>query len=194
MPSDTAAAPSSDFDLTNSRSNAAQSLAPIRILSLTGGGYRGLFTAQTLVSLCDAARRQEPLDKTFNVFAGTSIGGLLACALAVGVRPRRVLDAIDAHGPAVFKKKHAPSVRRMFFGNLYESDHLKEAIRACLGSHADTPICDIQAGLLVPAVNWVNGEVQFFMSGYFGKARASDATLLDVCLATSAAPTYFKPA
>ena len=31
------------------------------------------------------------------------------------------------------------------------------------------------------------------MSGAFGKAHASDATLLDVCLATSAAPTYFKP-
>ena len=34
---------------------------PLRVLSLTGGGYRGLFTAQVLVELCERARHPGPL-------------------------------------------------------------------------------------------------------------------------------------
>ena len=57
-------------------------------LDLTVGGYRGLFTAQVLVELCQQAARPGRLDKSFDVFAGTSIGGFMACALAIGVPPR----------------------------------------------------------------------------------------------------------
>jgi patatin-like phospholipase/acyl hydrolase len=60
---------------------------PFRVLSLTGGGYRGLFTADTLVDLCDRAGCAGRLDHTFDVFGGTSIGGLMACALSVGIAP-----------------------------------------------------------------------------------------------------------
>ena len=166
---------------------------PLRVLSLTGGGYRGLFTAQVLVELCDHARHPGPLNSSFDIFGGTSIGGLMACALAVGVPPRRVLDAIDANGPFVFVKKRQRTLRRAFFGTLYDADNLAKAIDDCLGRAARTKMKNIDAGLVVPAVDWEKGAVQLFMSGAFGKAHASEATLRDVCLATSAAPTYFKP-
>ena len=70
------------------RSSTAKANAPLRVLSLTGGGYRGLFTAQVLVELCQQAARPGRLDKSFDAFAGTSIGGFMACALAIGVPPR----------------------------------------------------------------------------------------------------------
>lgn len=173
--------------------DAAQVLRPFRILSLTGGGYRGLFTAQTLVELCARARHVGPLRDTFQVFGGTSIGGLMACALAVGVAPQRVVDAIDANGPQVFVKKRQRTLRRAIFGTLYDSDNLAKAIDECLGKHVRTKLKDIETGLIVPAVDWEKGMVRLYMSGAFGKMHASDATLKDVCLATSAAPTYFKP-
>lgn len=175
------------------RSRTAQVHAPLRVLSLTGGGYRGLFTAQVLVQLCEHARRTGRLDRAFDVFAGTSIGGLMACALAVGVLPRRVLDAIDAYGPRIFPAKRQRTLRRVLFGSLYDADHLAKAIEACLGrQHAQTLLKDVKKGLVVPAVNWVTGQTEIFMSGFMGKAHASDATLRDVCLATAAAPTYFR--
>lgn len=173
--------------------DAAQTHRPFRILSLTGGGYRGLFTAQTLVELCERARYTGRLDSTFDIFGGTSIGGVMACALSVGVPPRRVLDAIDANGPMVFVKKRQRTLRRVFFGTLYDSDNLGKAIDDCLGDQARTKLKDIETGLIVPAVDWEKGTVQLFMSGAFGKAHASGVTLKDVCLATSAAPTYFRP-
>lgn len=186
--------PDEGIVLPEPRSRAGDAYAPLRVLSLTGGGYRGLFTARTLVSLCRAARRDGALDTCFDVFAGTSIGGLMACALAVGVPPTRVLDAIDAHGPRVFRKPAGASIRRLFFGALYDADNLAKAIRDALGRHAHTRLSALERGLVVPAVDWIGGELQVFLSGWFGRARAADATLLDVCLATSAAPTYFDPA
>jgi patatin-like phospholipase/acyl hydrolase len=165
----------------------------LRILSLTGGGYRGLFTAQTLVALCKAARRNGPLNSSIDVFAGTSIGGLMSCALAVGVLPHRVLDAIDAYGPKVFERKRLPNLRRALFGTLYDKDNLARAIDDCLGDNARTSLANVERGLIVPAIDWVAGRVEIYKSAYFGKAHAADVTLRDVCLATSAAPTYFEP-
>ncbi|MFM9972808.1 MAG: CBASS cGAMP-activated phospholipase [Burkholderiales bacterium] len=180
--------------MPKSRGNTARANAPLRVLSLTGGGYRGLFSAQVLVELCEQAGRQGPLDHAIDVFAGTSIGGLMACALAVGVPPRRVLDAIDAHGPSVFPAKRQRTMRRIIFGTLYEANNLAIAVEACLGkTRARMKLKDIHRGLIVPAVNWVDGTTEVFMSAFLGKAHASDATLRDVCLATSAAPTYFPP-
>ena len=173
--------------------DSARANAPLRVLSLTGGGYRGLFSAQVLVQLCERARRSGPLNGAFDVFGGTSIGGLMACALAIGVAPHRVLDAIDAHGPRVFPRKRQRTLRRVLFGTLYEADHLARAVDDCLGRSARTKLRNVPTGLVVPAVDWERGCVELFLSGAFGKAHASDATLRDVCLATSAAPTYFRP-
>ena len=166
--------------------------APLRVLSLTGGGYRGLFTAQVLVELCDLARRQTRLDAAIDVFAGTSIGGLMACALALGVAPRRVLDALDAHGPSVFPPKRQRTLRRALYGSLYDAKNLAAAIDDCLGrDNAGLRLKDVKTGLIVPAVDWTRGRCVLFMSAFFGRRLASDATLRDVCLATAAAPTYF---
>ncbi len=173
--------------------NLAKSFGPLRVLSLTGGGFRGLFTARTLVTVCAQARHTGPLDKSFDVFAGTSIGGLMACALSVGVLPHRVLDAIDAEGATIFEPRKATTMRRALFGTLYDEGHLSKAIDACLGKRGATRMCDLDKGLIIPTVDWVNGQVKVLLSGFFGAAHASEATLKEVCLATSAAPTYFKP-
>jgi patatin-like phospholipase/acyl hydrolase len=182
------------FEVPEPRSSTAQANAPLRVLSLTGGGYRGLFTARTLVALCTQARKKGSLESSFDVFAGTSIGGLMSCALAVGVLPNRVLDAIDKHGGAVFAKRRGGSLRQLFFGALYDSDNLAKAVKECLGAHANTKLSSIDRGVLVPSIDWLSGQVEIFLSGYFGKARASDATLQEICMATSAAPTYFESA
>lgn len=166
---------------------------PLRALSLTGGGYRGLFTAQVLVELGRLSRHTGPLNQAFSLFAGTSIGGLVACALAVGTPPRRVLDAIDGHGARVFPPKVARTARKTIVGSLFDADALKAAILDCLGPWAYRPIADVEVGLLVPAVNWTTGRTHLFMSRPLGARFASDTPLSDVCLATSAAPTYFEP-
>lgn len=168
-------------------------LRPLRILSLTGGGYRGLFSANVLVRLCELSHTRGPIADRFQVFAGTSIGGLMACALAVGIPPRRVLDAIDANGPYIFVPKPVNIFKRLVGKAPYLSSRLSEAVKQCLGQYADMPISRVQSALLVPAINWTNGQTQIFMSAALGQAHASNTTLHDVCMSSSAAPTYFAP-
>lgn len=172
--------------------DGGESIAPLRILSLTGGGYRGLFSANVLVNLCELAG-QGNLQGRFQVFAGTSIGGLMACALAVGVAPRRVLDAIDASGPQIFEPKPLDKLKQLTSGAIYDSGKLSAAIRQCLGQHASRPIAEVETALIVPAVNWSTGEATIFMSAALGAVHSSQATLHDVCMASSAAPTFFAP-
>jgi len=79
---------------------------PFRTLALSGGGYRGLFAAEVLVRL-EARLKSGPIANNFQLFAGTSVGGLIAAGLAVGRTPTEIRDAIETHGPSIFD----PTVR-----------------------------------------------------------------------------------
>ena len=127
---------------------------PLRVLSLTGGGYRGLFTASVLAQIVRRLKTTAPLHQALDVFAGTSIGGLIACGLAVGRSPTDLVDAIERHGPAVFPRKRGANIQRLAIGPIYDSEALGHAIDDCLGEHAKTPICEVKAGLAVCAI-WI---------------------------------------
>ena len=180
-------------ELPRATRDGGRALTPLRVLSLTGGGYRGLFSANVLVQLCELAGVKGGIEGRFQVFAGTSIGGLMACALAVGIAPRRVLDAIDAHGPEIFRPKPLNPIKQATSGAIYDSGKLSKAIQQCLGVHASRPIADVEVALIVPAVNWTTSQAVIFTSAALGAAQASQATLHDVCMSSSAAPTFFAP-
>lgn len=63
---------------------------PFRVLTLDGGGMRGLYTSSLLRALARFADqrflKQEPdLGKSFDLICGTSTGAILACGLAAGI-------------------------------------------------------------------------------------------------------------
>ena len=60
-----------------------------QILALSGGGFRGLYTAKLLASLEEATGK--PIGRHFDLLAGTSIGGILALALACEVPTARLV-------------------------------------------------------------------------------------------------------
>jgi predicted acylesterase/phospholipase RssA len=180
-----------ELRLPKVQGRAADNVRPTRILSLTGGGYRGLFTSGVLVELGRLAREEGPLDRRFDVFGGTSIGGLMACALATGVPPRRVVEAIEAHGPRIFTPRFGDRAKRLVAGPIYDPAGLRLAIDECLGPNAETAIGDVDVAIVVPAVDWESGVARIFTSKPLGAAHARATSLRDVCLATSAAPTYF---
>lgn len=74
-----------------------------QILCLSGGGYRGLYTAIVLEALEERAGR--PLAEHFDVIAGTSVGAWIAAALALRVPASKVHTAITEHGPAIFDRR-----------------------------------------------------------------------------------------
>jgi predicted acylesterase/phospholipase RssA len=161
-----------------------------------GGGYRGLFTAIVLEHLEEELAKRHPereglrLRDCFDLIAGTSIGGLLACGLALGRPARSLRAAFEGKATAVFPKKRFKTLRQIG-GSLYGNGPLAHAIDAMLGEDASSQLREVEHPLLVPCASWVDGKARLFRSAGVAGPDAPTTMLRDVCLATSAAPTYF---
>ena len=94
-----------DFDVPPLSSAVRQDLRRRRVvLSLSGGGYRGLFSAHVLERIHREFGNGDLLEKV-DLFAGTSIGAIIATALASGCQPARIKQLLLDHGPAIFPSK-----------------------------------------------------------------------------------------
>ncbi|MBO6624078.1 MAG: patatin-like phospholipase family protein [Roseicyclus sp.] len=167
-----------------------------RILSLSGGGYMGLYTAAVLAGLeeqCD-----EGLHKKFDLIAGTSIGGILALGISSGVSASKMLAAFRENGEKIFSSQPAPTgwlkpkleLRKNALGAKYSSDTLRATISDLVGK--DVFIGDLKQRTVIPAVNLTKGSPQVFKTPHHSNfVRDWKIPVVDVALATSAAPTFF---
>lgn len=166
-----------------------------QILSLSGGGFLGLYTAAVLAELEERSGKR--LSECFDLFAGTSIGGIIALGLAAGRSASDIRDAFIERGQRIFP--HAPPTSRVawlgrFAKNalapLYKADALRETIEHIVGT--DTCMSDLVRPVAIPSVNLTKGGPKVFKTGHH-KRFVLDWRLkvVDVALATSAAPTYF---
>jgi len=173
----------------------------MRVLSIDGGGIRGLLPAVVLADL--EARTGRPVSALFDLIAGTSTGGILACALcrpaaAGGVGGPRFsaadLVALYAEeGPRIFHRGLGKRLRSAdgLLDERYDDDGLRRALERYLG---DARLSEALTDLLVPAYELESRFAFFFRSARARTDPSYDFALLDVARATSAAPTYFPPA
>src|SRR5580704_17102784 len=82
-------------------------LEPFHILSLSGGGYFGLYTISVLAGMEEAAGR--PLARNFELLAGTSVGGIIALGLAAEDPAAKIKSAFERNGTAIFSQRPAPT-------------------------------------------------------------------------------------
>ena len=168
---------------------------PVRVLSLAGGGFLGLYTAVVLAGL--EARVGEPLGRRFDLIAGTSIGGLLALALAYEVPMARLVRLFLDHGPAVFSSRALPSgtvsrlvdLGRSVLGPKYSGVRLRRALVAEFG---DRRLDAALHRVVVPAVDIGSCSTKIFKTPHAAAPEGdADALVVDVAMATCAAPGYF---
>jgi len=184
-----------------------------KILSLDGGGIRGAFTAACLAELERELNRKLKVDKSiveyFDLIAGTSTGGIIAVALAMGLKASEIESLYKSDGEKIFSKYEA---ERSIFGNalalpanrflrrwglsveaiqspLYTSHYLKKALELKLQSRI---LGEAKRRLIVPAVDLTNGQTIVFKTPHLpGMIRDRHYKAVDIILATTAAPTYF---
>lgn len=181
----------------SARPGVKPAAGPFRILSLSGGGFRGLYTAEVLTWLESALGR--PLHQCFDLIAGTSIGGILAIGITKGHPAADLREALAKHGPLIFghdrparsKIKKGKEIVDNIPAPKYRQEPLRTAIEAMIGQDASWK--HLKTNLLVPAVSLLSGGPQFFRS-YDIAPDLHDVTLVDVAVATAAAPTYFPTA
>ena len=74
----------------------------IRILSIDGGGIRGIIPARILQRIEEATGK--PARELFHMIAGTSTGGIIGCGLTIGKTARQMGDLYAAQGGDIFHR------------------------------------------------------------------------------------------
>ena len=161
------------------------------LLALSGGGYNGLFTARYLAKI--EAGRTESIGRSFDLIAGTSIGGIIALGLATDVKASKIAETIEAKGPLIFQKPtlRVRATQIPFMSPPYRHDELRQAISEIL---PDAKMGDLSVPTLVSTMDLVSGNIKIFRSNHWPSGEEDKAIgLRDVALATASAPTYFPP-
>ncbi len=169
----------------------------MKVLSIDGGGIRGLIPA---LVLCEIEERTgKRVAELFDFMAGTSTGGILTCALArkgADGRPllsaQEIADIYVEEGPKIFRRS---LLKRLFsvggwVDERYEDDGLNAALDRYLGDERlSGALCDV----FVTAYDIHDRFAFFFRSARARTDPTYDFTLAATARATSAAPTYFEP-
>jgi len=157
----------------------------VKLLAIDGGGIRGLIPALVLAEIERRCGRR--IADLVDMIAGTSTGGILACALAKPdpLPAARIADIYVEEGPRIFSRsllKRITSVEG-YLDERYESDGLVAALERYLG---DARLADATVPVLLTVYD-IERRAAVLLR------RSDDARMVDAAHATSAAPTYFEP-
>src|SRR5690348_9491987 len=98
-----------------------------RILSIDGGGIRGVIPASTLVKL--EQQLGKPVRECFDFLAGTSTGALIAAAAAAGVPAARILEIYVKRAGEIFTPpKFIAQAKRLVTGYMYNPDNIRKVL------------------------------------------------------------------
>jgi hypothetical protein len=156
-----------------------------KILSVDGGGIRGLFPTAILAEI--EARTGKPISQTFDLLTGTSTGGLLVACLGKGMPAKDILSLYLNESKTIFDR----NIVHMFLDHfgLIDSKYPADGIEGVLDKYlGTTTFAQASPYLLIPALNIQTGKPKFFKTNEDGEIKLSYAAR-----ASSAAPTYFPP-
>ncbi|KAJ1396302.1 Patatin-like phospholipase domain [Sesbania bispinosa] len=156
---------------TSSSSGIPDQKNLITVLSIDGGGVRGIIPGVILEYLESQLQvidgENARLADYFDVIAGTSTGGLIA--------------SMGIFKPLV-------NVVKALAGPKYDGKYLHEVIRKRLG---DTMLHQTLTNVVIPTFDVKKLQPTIFSSYQIAASPSLDVPLSDICIATSAAPTYF---
>jgi patatin-like phospholipase/acyl hydrolase len=164
----------------------------MRVLSIDGGGIRGLIPALVLEELERRAERR--VFELFDLIAGTSTGAILACALC-GPDPLpavRVAALYEEEGPEIFSRSIFQRIRSAdgLLDEKYDSATLDGVLARFL---SDKRLSRTRPDLVVPAYDTAGPGPFFFKTTDARESPEDDFPLSVVARASSAAPIYFEP-
>jgi patatin-like phospholipase/acyl hydrolase len=170
----------------------------LRILSLDGGGIRGVFPAAFLARLEE--HLEHPIGRYFDLIAGTSTGGIIAIGLGLGLSADDILKLYVEKGPAIFDQEHGAvenwvraKVRGMahLFVTKHSSDPLRSALEGVLGRRR---LGESRTRLVIPAWHPVLERVYIYKTAHHPRLETDyRQPAMDAAMATAAAPTFLMP-
>ena len=175
-------------------------MATYRILSMDGGGLRGVFTARVLEKV--VAANPNFLQNT-QLFAGTSTGGILALALADNLAPTDILDLYKNKGKIIFKTNLLEEIEDLW-GIVHAKYATKPRLEAMQDTFLNKKLKDfLPKNVLVAAFDLDGGvgpasDAKFkntwkakFFHNFPGPDSDGEELAANVVTRSSAAPIYF---
>jgi uncharacterized protein len=162
-----------------------------RILSIDGGGIRGVFPAHILS--CISERLGIKVVEHFDMIAGTSTGSIIAAAIACKIEPKEVVSLYKKNCSDIFASINSwwPEKIRLVFHSRYNNKRLQEILKDKFG---EVKLGDIRIPLIIPATDIGCGGVHVFKSNYSKDfIRDPQVLLRDAVLASCSAPLFFDP-
>lgn len=165
-----------------------------RILSMDGGGIRGLVTCEWLAGVEDAlAGAGSPgLLRHFDLLAGSSTGAIIACGLAIGLAPRDMAALYRRHAHTIFPGLAGrlwSRTGRLFSQGVsapkYDGKGLEKVLKEVFG---DTTLGQARRPLMITSYDTISRTPVMFKSF---KAAHKAIPMWEACRASAAAPTYF---
>lgn len=169
-----------------------------KILSIDGGGIKGLYSASILASF--EKKTGKNITDYFDMICGTSTGGLIAIGLANGMSAQSLVDLYMNQGSKIFPtsdnnfirgfQNSYKTIKQIFFLSKHSVRPLKSILEDLFG---DKTMNGSNNLLCIPSFNLTNGQPKVFKkSGNQTEHFVDDnIKLVDIALATSAAPSYY---
>lgn len=179
----------------------------VRILSIDGGGIRGILPGQVVVALEKKLQKKSDnpnarIADYFDLIAGTSTGGILTCLYLCPDennpgRPQfSAQEAVDLYlenGKDIF----VDDIRHKLFslGGLTDEKYSVESLEKLLKKYfREKKLSQLLRPCIIPSYNIFTRAAHFFTQHDAKEKPSYDYLISDVARATSAAPTYFEPA
>ncbi|VVB09969.1 unnamed protein product [Arabis nemorensis] len=178
----------------------------VTILSLDGGGIRGIIGGVILAYLEKQLQELDGEDVRladyFDVVAGTSTGGLMTAMLTVPDETGRphfaakdIVPFYLEHSPKIFPQPEGlfallPKLPKLLSGPKYDGKYLKTLLSKFLG---ETRLHQTLTNVVIPTFDIKKLQPTIFSSYQLSVDPSLDVKLTDICIGTSAAPTFFPP-
>jgi len=171
----------------------------VRLLSIDGGGIRGIIPAMILTHIEEVT--QKPIHELFHLIGGTSTGGILCLGLAAGIPAKKLLELYTTRGAEVFPDELTRNVVTSPMWAKYGIKKQEAVLKEVLG---DRTLADTLVPTLIASYE-LNSNAPFFFKSWLATDKFDRGSfknshdnferynfkLVDVARATAAAPTYF---
>jgi Patatin-like phospholipase len=170
----------------------------VKVLSIDGGGIRGVIPASVLADL--ERRLDAPIAERFDLITGTSTGGIIALGLTApggDGKPANsaaaLVELYKSEGHKIFSRSLWHEIRAV--GNALEEKYPASGVESVLKQYlGDARLKDALTEVFVTAYEIEDRIPWFFSSRDAATREGYDFAMWEVGRATSAAPTYFEPA
>jgi patatin-like phospholipase/acyl hydrolase len=176
-------------------------MSKVKILSIDGGGMRGIVPAMVLAKIEEMTSK--PICKLFDVISGTSTGGIISLILTrpsadnkdlPAYRAEELVDLYTLNGKKIFSKDKLHMITSLngILDEKYCSEGIESVLKAYLGT---SKLSQCLTNVLIPTYDMEQRKPFFFKSWNAKNLNKKDYDfyMWQVARATSAAPTYFEP-